>query len=105
MVRSRDQVNIDRALANISQAAEGFLFQNLQQLGLYLKVHIAYFIQKNRAFVSDFKEAVFRLNRARERTLLVAEEFSFEQLASQSCTIQIHERALRPWTMTMKPAG
>ncbi|MCG3163784.1 MAG: hypothetical protein JMDDDDMK_05235 [Acidobacteria bacterium] len=71
-------VNFDRACA--ADARDFFFLQGAQQFGLHALTHFADFIQKERAFVGDFKQAFLFGMRAGERAFFVAKQFRFEQV-------------------------
>jgi hypothetical protein len=73
LVRRRNQSHINLAITHISDAPKALFFQNLQQLRLYLQIHVANFVKENRAAMGDFKQSLFRGNGAGEGAFLVTE--------------------------------
>src|SRR5262249_36126395 len=71
-------VNLNRARATDSKYL--FLLQCPQQFRLHADVDFADFIQKERAFVGNFKQAFLFDDGSREGAFLVTEELRFEQI-------------------------
>src|SRR6476660_6045021 len=78
-------------IPDVSQASEPFLFQNFQQLRLNLKVHIADFVEKDRAAMGHLKKTLLGGSRTREGAFFVTEEFCLEQFSGETSTIEIDE--------------
>ena len=72
------------------------ILQNAQQLGLRLHGHLADFVQQQRAVLRHLEAAGAPLGGARERALLVAEQFAFDQRFRQRRAIDGDKRSLPP---------
>ena len=55
--------------------------------------------------IGHLKQALLRVEGAGKCALLMAEEFGFQQLTGQSCTIQVEERFVRPGSIAVDPVG
>src|SRR5580658_2799531 len=51
----RDESNIQLPLLYVTEPAELLFFQYFQQLGLNLEIHVANFVEKNRATLRHFE--------------------------------------------------
>ena len=63
---------------------ELLFLQNAEQLGLERRRNIAYFIQEERTFVSQFEAANLLRYGPGERAFLVPEEFTLQQIQGSS---------------------
>ena len=79
------------------------VLQHVQQLGLQRRLHLADFVEEDRAGVRLLELADARRRRAGERALLVAEQLALEQLGRQRRAIDLDERlgpcAVERWWM------
>src|ERR1017187_1083825 len=75
---SRYQPDIDLDRVSAAQPLELLLLQDPQQLGLQLRRDVAHLIQEQGALVRHFEAAGPARDGARERALLVAEQFAFD---------------------------
>src|ERR1700674_1900958 len=67
------------------------VLENVQQLGLQVGTHLRNFIEKDRAFVGEFKFPGFRTNGAGESALFESKQFGFEQFARERGAIYFDE--------------
>ncbi len=77
-----------------AHALETALLQHAQQLDLHRQAHVADFIQQQRAALGHLEAALARAERASEGTLLVAEQFAFQQVRRNRAAVDGHERAI-----------
>ena len=90
----------------IAAKAHEFAFLNhAQELGLRFRPDRGNFIEKNRALIGDFKEALLRSHGARERAFHVAEELRLEQVHGNRASIDRHERLVRARRRGMNRLG
>ena len=76
-----------------ADALEYALLQHPQQLHLHGWVHVAYFVEEDRAAVGDFEPPLARCQSTGEGALLVAEQFALEQLGGYGTAVDRHEWA------------
>ena len=105
MVRRNQDPHVRLSLARVADAPVAVLLDDLEELGLDREVHVANLVQEQRAAVCDLQEPRLGGDRPRERPLLVAEELGVHQLAGEARTVEIHERAVRPGSVTVEPRG
>ena len=65
--------------AGSADAAEGFLLEEAQELGLKRRRHLPDLVEKDRAVVGLFEQPALLLPRVGERAALVAEHLGLEQ--------------------------
>ena len=83
-----------RALA--ADAVVLLVLQDLEQLGLERRVHLADLVEEDGPLVGELELARLLAGRSRERAALVAEQLGFEQLARQRRAVDLHERFSAP---------
>ena len=82
-----------------SPASESFkllLLQYPQQLWLKRQRKIPDFIKEEGPCISHFKSADFLRDRPRKCSLLMAKEFTLQEVKGNRCTIQLYERPPGP---------
>ena len=89
------QPNVDLMSAGAAQALELLFLQNAQQLRLQRRRNVAHFIQEKRALVGQFETADLLRDGSGERTLLVAKEFTLQQIQWNGSAIQPYESVVR----------
>src|SRR6185295_974982 len=80
LVRGRDDANVDLDRLLRADALKRLLLQDAQNLGLRLQAHVADLVEEERAGVGQLEFSLAVLDRAGERSLLVAEELRFDEL-------------------------
>ncbi len=86
-----DDAHVHLNLLDAAQMHEAPVLQNAQDLGLRVHAHGGDFIEKERAAVGDFKEALLRGDRGGEGALDMAEERRFEQFGRHGAGVDGHE--------------
>src|SRR5260370_38919989 len=86
------QPNVRLVSSSTAQALELLFLEHAQQFGLQGLRDIAYFIQKERAFIGQLEAADFLRYGASERALLVAKKLAFQQIQRNGGAIQLYER-------------
>src|SRR3984885_6542019 len=74
------------------------LLQDAQQLGLQRRGDVAYFVQKQRAFIGHFEAPDLLRNRTRKSALLMTEQFVFQKIQRNGRAIEFYKSA--PATLT-----
>ena len=95
-VGGRDDPHVHVHVVLAPQARELAVLQDLQQLGLERRAHLAHFVEEHRAVVGKFKFPSLVLNGTRKRAALKAEELGFEQLGWKRGAVDLHERLVAP---------
>src|SRR5688572_1668638 len=96
-------VNVQRLGA--TDALEAFFLECTQDLRLEWQRQVADFIQKQRAAMRQLEAAGFPRDGARERALLVPEQFRFEQRVRNRRAVDRHEGRVGAGTERMQAAG
>jgi hypothetical protein len=78
-----------------AEAIDLLLLQGAQQLGLQPHVHLADLVQQQRAAIRRLEFAYTSGDRAGERTLLVSEQFRYQQIVRDRRTVQRDKRPHR----------
>src|SRR5579884_489524 len=65
--------------------------KHAQQFYLHLGVEFTYFIEEQRAAISEFKQSRFTCIGAAERPLFVAEQFAFDQVLGKRGAVYVNE--------------
>ncbi len=78
-VGGREDADVHRLTPVAAELRELAVLEDVEQLGLEGRLHLADFVEEQRAAVRLLELADPRGRRARERTLFVAEELAFEQ--------------------------
>ena len=81
------------------------LLEDTQELDLHLRRHLANLVQKDRPAVGELKAAEAFLGRARERALLVPEEFALDQASRQGGTVHLDEWPVGALAVRVHGAG
>lgn len=82
-----------------------FLFlQHPQNLYLQAQIHLAYFVQKNRAAVAHFKPAGPGTNGVGKGPLLMAEKLAFQQILGNGPAVDGHKGLFRPLAVGVQGA-
>ena len=91
-VRRDNHARVHRNRLVATDAFDFALFQHAQQLRLHRERHVADFVEKQRAAAGLLELADVPACRASERTLFMAEQLGFDQLARHGGAIERHER-------------
>ena len=94
-VGGRQHADIDLHGIASAQARELAVLQDLQQLGLQRRRHLADFVQQQRALVAQLELAGLGLVGAGERARLIAEQLALQQFAGHGGAIHLQEGAVR----------
>ena len=81
------------------------LLKNPEQFGLQCQIKFPDFIEQQGAAISQLKTPKAAFRRAREGSLLVAEEFAFQQRTRQSRAVDGQETTIFSWRMLVDPFG
>src|SRR6266436_3041802 len=87
------QADIHFVGATTAQSLELLLLQHAQQLRLQLRRDVAYFVQKQRAFVSHFEAPDLLRDGSGEGALLMTEQFAFLQIHWNRRAVQLNKWA------------
>src|SRR6266853_6787337 len=101
----RNHTHVDAMRAATSQTFELLLLQHPQQFRLQRQRNIPYLIEEQCPFVGHFETPNFLRESSGESTLLVPEEFAFEQVKRNSSAIQLDEWAPASWTDIVNGTG
>src|ERR1700693_57003 len=101
----RDEPDVHLTIVHVSQTPEAPFFQDLEQLGLDLKVHVSDLVEKQRAAVRAPQQSDLSRDGSRERPSFVAEELGLEELAVQARAIEIQKAFLATGAVAMEPGG
>src|SRR6476619_6897119 len=77
------------------------VLKHTQQLALRLQRPLGNFVEKEGAAIREFEAAAPLLGRAGESTLLVAKQFTLDQIARQRGTVNFNQRASAPGAAAM----
>ena len=77
-VGSGTSISVDVRIIAATNGLKALLFQHTQHLRLYLRTHIADFVEKDRGAVGEFKLAFLRGSRAGECAFNVSEQLRFD---------------------------
>ena len=91
-VGGRDHAHVDVDLLVAAKLGELGVLQDVQQLGLQRRLHLADLVEEDRAGVRLLELADARRRGAGEGALLVAEQLALEQLRRQRGAVHLHER-------------
>src|SRR5207245_1055298 len=86
-----NDADIDRYSLASAHPLQLVLLEDTQELDLHLGWHLADLVQKDRPAVGELKAAEAFLGRARERALLMPEEFALDQASRQGGTGHLDE--------------
>ena len=100
-----NQANVNETIADVPHASKLFLFQNLEQFGLNVRINVANFVEKHGAPMGDLEQPGLDVDRPGERSFLMAKQLGFEELSSQSSAVEVDERFLSARAILMKPRG
>ncbi len=70
------------------------ILQDMQQLGLQQRRHLANFVEQDRALVAEFKLAGLGVGCAGKRASLVTEQLAFQQIAGNGGAIHFQKSAM-----------
>src|SRR5437879_406180 len=90
-------INTDRLFS--AQPLEFLILKHLQKFSLQLEIHVADFIQQNRAAIGHFKHAGLLLKSSGKRAALVSEQLALHQLRRQSRAVELEKNLVRPWRL------
>ncbi len=85
-------VDLDHGAA--AEARERLILEDVQQLGLQQRRHLANFIEQDRPFVAEFEFAGLGVRGAGESSGFITEQFAFEQVGGHSRAIHFEEGAV-----------
>jgi hypothetical protein len=88
--------NVHLVSSSTAQALELLLLQDTQQFGLQGRRNIAYLVQEESPFVSQFEAANLLRYGPGERASLVAKKLAFQQIERNGSAIQFNEWASAP---------
>ena len=88
-----------------AQALEFLVLQYLQQLRLEFEIHVADFVQQDRATVGEPEHARLFLEGSRESAPLITEQLAFHQFGGQGGTIELPNRPFCAWGTGMQFPG
>ena len=89
-----DETDINFLSACAAEAFELLFLKDAQKLGLKVERDVADFVEKEGAFMSEFKAADALRDGAGEGTLFVAEELAFEQAGGDGGAVELDQRAV-----------
>ena len=92
LIGRRQHSHVDRDVALAAQARELAILQNVQQLGLQRRMHLADFVQEKRAGVGQIELAELLPVGAGERAGLVAKQLALQQFVRNRRAVHLHER-------------
>src|SRR5579871_5406048 len=104
-MRARNEADVRKSVAYISEPPEGALLQHFQESRLYLQLHVADLVQKHCAAVPHLQQASLRFHCPGKGAAFMAKQLGFEQFARESRTIQIHETFVATRAGFVNPAG
>jgi hypothetical protein len=77
----------------------------VQQFRLKARTHLANLVQKHSTVIGEFELAWLAAAGAGKRTLVISEQFGFQQFVRQSGTIHSHKRAMGSIRVPVNVAG
>ena len=86
-----DHAHVDAHVTLPSEPRKLAVLQDVQQLRLKGRRHLADFIEEDGAVIGELELAWFRLEGSAERASLEPEHFRFQQLAWERGTVDLHE--------------
>src|SRR5262249_10744691 len=92
----RDDAKIEPTRVRGADALELALLQHAQELHLHIRRHFADLVEENRPTLRQLEAPDPAVDRARKRTLLVAEEFGLDQAGRQGRAVELDQRFLVP---------
>ena len=95
LVGGGDQEDVDLAVHHLAHAAEAFLLQHFEHLGLDRGIEVSHLVEEQGAAVRHFEEPFLVADRAGEGAAVVAEELALEELAAETGAVQVDERLAR----------
>ena len=103
-VGRRDDPDVDLDALVAAELRELAVLQDVQELGLQRRLHLADFIEHQRAAVGLLELADARRRGAGERAAFVSEELALQQLGRQRRAIHLDERTVAPGGALMNRA-
>ena len=94
-MRGRNHAHVGANRTSAAHAIEFPLLQNAQKCHLHLRGQFADFVQKDRSTFSKFKAPQPPLQRSRERSLVMPEQFRGDQIPWNRCAINRDKRPCR----------
>src|SRR6476660_6615258 len=104
-MRGSHQAHIDLDRLATAEPFELLFLQHAQQLRLELQRNVSHLVQKQRALVRHLETARLLTDCAGESSLLVAEQFAFQEARRNRSAVEFHEGALPPRAKIMKCAS
>src|SRR5689334_11213280 len=104
-VRGGDDADVDRDRARAADAANGPLLQRPEQLPLQHEWQVSDFVEEQRAPISKFEQPWLCDGRASERTFLVAEQLTLEQLVGNRRAVDVDEWRAAAWSVVVNRSG
>ena len=98
-------MHVHLPVAHLAQAAEALLLEDLQQLGLDLRVEVPDLVEEHHAAVRHLEQALLARHGAGVGPLLVAEELRLEEVAVEARAVHVDERLVGAGTVAVQPAG
>src|SRR4029077_18174738 len=90
-IRCSYQPDIHLVRTTAPQALEFLLLQDAQQLRLQRRRDVAYFVQKQRAFVGHFEAPDLLRDGSGEGALLMTEQFAFQKIQRNRRAIELYK--------------
>jgi hypothetical protein len=100
-----NDANIDSRGARAAYRFELALLEHTEQFGLKLQRHVADFVEKQRAPVSQGKTSDMRIDRTCERSSFMAEEFAFEQARGHRRAVHFDQIPVAPRAELVNGSG
>src|SRR6266542_2239716 len=91
-IGGRDDPDVDVDIPAPAEPRELAVLEDLQQLRLQRRMHLADLVEKHRPFVRELELARLLLDGSGERAALEPEELRFEELRRQRRAVHLHER-------------
>ncbi len=90
-----DDAHVNRNLARSTDRTNASLLDGAQQLGLRLRTHFGYFVEKQSSALRRTKQAELLLVGAAEGAPHITEKFTFDKILGQRGAIERDERQMR----------
>jgi hypothetical protein len=104
-IRGGDDPDVHRNGPVAAELGHGMILQDVKQLGLQNRRHLADFVEHQGPAISELELAGARCVRAGKRAALVTEELAFEQLQRKGGAVDLDERTVASWRLPMQLLG
>src|SRR5207244_13414278 len=91
-IRCGNDPDIDLDGLYASKALEFHFLENAQNLRLRSRIHVADFVEEDRALIRELEFPELSFNRAGECAFFETDEFAFQQALRDTGTVQFHHR-------------